>query len=1087
MSELVPSKPGTLVDIYRRPNTKDTPGWRGPASLIDVNEMPGTAIVTWQGRPYCLPLRHVRPHKGFAGAILAHATVLACFENNTPNTAHLTHLCRSDELTVHSVSRDPAGVTALMHIMDLADAAQYGKLETHGKLWIEQINSYRILPEGTDLNTPVHKFISTFCQSHLDGYIHDGVKFGTCIPRIPPMHHCMHGVILCWDRRNRANSFQQLVNPSLGISVRQLCGSRWNEFSVLLIYSYSRPADEHEETPIIELGDLPGNPHSYDDDFAMWETGSESVDHDNPMSSPDEPMNSDIHLPDNDPDTDMDNGPPQTQPKIDPDSDRSRSSRGRAKKREKKAPSETPTITCESDLPTRSKKDESSAPDSTPESHQDLEPLLPLQDDNTDLSGEADPSTDETREYSDMENQIDLAWKNLHQEIQESVHTFLGVKTEIPETDPVREMNISLKLDYPGSQSTNFFWSIGSGEVLAVGSEMEVKTYRVDSMTDNLSAEEMVTHEHLVREADVAEIKSFLNNNCWSIKHHSECNTNPVDCTWVRKWKMKTVEGKKKKIVKSRLCARGFLDSQKNAVSKFASTASRLSQKLLVSYAALHNLPLESWDISTAFLQGLSFKEVDEHARALGIASPVTSREVVLMVPGNVLFILDQLGFLAQYGISLEEMRNGTYLLCCEKSMYGLVDAPALWSLCFRSHMQLKLKAEPSHFDENFFMTRDPHSGMVVGLTTSHVDDLGVTGTASELKERKAKIESRFGKMSEHTLPFEHVGIEYSRTSSGLLLCQRRYVLQIKTTHIPRSRKPEDKCTSAETHELRAIIGALLYACITRIDIQAGVTALAQRVNCATLADLRSANNLVLRAKSCAHFGLHFPFMKGPFRLMNISDASFATKGTSYAIEGIIIALVPDKISGIRNHGLAPSEVRGDWMSSQCHVLYSASNKAKRVSHSTSHAESLAMVSSVHTSITLALRLEEQSSIYPLSLDEMIDLQDCGRWQVPIDIFSDCYDLIQLLTGSKGVPQDKTQRLIVLSLREKRIQGKTNYVVHLRTTDMVANSLTKVVLYDKQLSKLMTGEGLVFEQPWTIWAPLIPTDIYDEHDLMSMS
>ena len=51
--------PGTTkVEIYR--DDSGGQGWRGPATVLKVNEKAGTAIVEFQGRPYLVGLRHIR-------------------------------------------------------------------------------------------------------------------------------------------------------------------------------------------------------------------------------------------------------------------------------------------------------------------------------------------------------------------------------------------------------------------------------------------------------------------------------------------------------------------------------------------------------------------------------------------------------------------------------------------------------------------------------------------------------------------------------------------------------------------------------------------------------------------------------------------------------------------------------------------------------------------------------------------------------------------------------------------------------------------------------------------------------------------
>ena len=49
--------PGAILDLYRPPSSKDTPGWRGPAVLIELDRKAGSVVLKWQGRIYNVPLR----------------------------------------------------------------------------------------------------------------------------------------------------------------------------------------------------------------------------------------------------------------------------------------------------------------------------------------------------------------------------------------------------------------------------------------------------------------------------------------------------------------------------------------------------------------------------------------------------------------------------------------------------------------------------------------------------------------------------------------------------------------------------------------------------------------------------------------------------------------------------------------------------------------------------------------------------------------------------------------------------------------------------------------------------------------------
>ena len=62
--------PGSAVEIWRAPETKAGAGWHGLARLLEIDKDIGGAIVVWQGRPFKVPLRHVREHVGYIMAWL---------------------------------------------------------------------------------------------------------------------------------------------------------------------------------------------------------------------------------------------------------------------------------------------------------------------------------------------------------------------------------------------------------------------------------------------------------------------------------------------------------------------------------------------------------------------------------------------------------------------------------------------------------------------------------------------------------------------------------------------------------------------------------------------------------------------------------------------------------------------------------------------------------------------------------------------------------------------------------------------------------------------------------------------------------
>ena len=140
------------------------------------------------------------------------------------------------------------------------------------------------------------------------------------------------------------------------------------------------------------------------------------------------------------------------------------------------------------------------------------------------------------------------------------------------------------------------------------------------------------------------------------------------------------------------------------------------------------------------------------------------------------------------------------------------------------------------------------------------------------------------------------------------------------------------------------------------------------------------------------------------------------------------------------------------------HVIHAHGCKAKRVSYSTSHAETLSMVGGLETATLCMLRLAEM--MHPKkepSLKDLIEIQESGHPNLPMDFYGDCRDLFELVTGERTLPQDKTQRLYVLAVKEARLSGRLRYVNLVPTQSMTADCLTKAMVSDCMMLLLTTG------------------------------
>lgn len=117
------------------------------------------------------------------------------------------------------------------------------------------------------------------------------------------------------------------------------------------------------------------------------------------------------------------------------------------------------------------------------------------------------------------------------------------------------------------------------------------------------------------------------------------------------------------------------------------------------------------------------------------------------------------------------------------------------------------------------------------------------------------------------------------------------------------------------------------------------------------------------------------------------------------------------------------------------------------------------MVNGIESTTSVSTRLSEIMHHEPApSLDQLVVLQENGDPNLPAEYYSDCADLWELSTGQRTLPQDKSQRLYILGIRETRISGRMRLMSLVPTASMVAGSLTKPMVSTQPLHLLSTGK-----------------------------
>ena len=586
----------------------------------------------------------------------------------------------------------------------------------------------------------------------------------------------------------------------------------------------------------------------------------------------------------------------------------------------------------------------------------------------------------------------------------------------------------------------------GFAEYLVDVNTLEI--LRVDDDTANLTEQELIDFSETVHIADFKELHQFVEHSVFEGMKRSDlpANSNIVDCVWVRKWKQRPT------IVKSRMCARGCFDRQKHLIDRHSSTASRLSQRLVLSLGMVEGLiwgddiDTESLDISCAFLQGLRYEDLERLSRQLGFEQKAL-RSVCVVPPENAWSHFRRMSDAPEY-LKVPDASREHWCLKALKATYGFSDAPLMFQLALLQYLEEECGAHKSLFDSNFLYWVEyvDDKWQLTLLLTAHVDDLQVTGCLAKRTWLHGMLEKRFGPLKRQRMPYTHTGIELERLPSGTLrLHQDHFCSKLVLANIDKSRKEDEFLTGADVTTFRSLTCGALWACQTNCHELSCITSLQQKLSKPQVKDLINANQAIKRLRSShrERFGIYFRLLTPPLRVVCVSDASAANKQSDYATEGVCVLLAEDHAHPLQvdKHDFVvdgTSGVHGGHM----HLLICTSTKSKRISHSTSHAETHACARAIPNAQLVSMRICEpdlMSYVWPDRLTPMalLHITDSLRPWLATDAYVDCMDLFDLATGQKGVPVDKSQRLGILAIREERRSGRLRRFGHLTTHYML--------------------------------------------------
>nr|ABA94321.1 retrotransposon protein, putative, unclassified [Oryza sativa Japonica Group] len=349
------------------------------------------------------------------------------------------------------------------------------------------------------------------------------------------------------------------------------------------------------------------------------------------------------------------------------------------------------------------------------------------------------------------------------------------------------------------------------------------------------------------KDAMKEELNALVKNKTWElVKLPPEKRT--VGCKWVFTVKQ-TPEGKVDRY-KARLVAKGY--SQTYGIDYdeiFAPVAKMGTVRGLVSCAVNFGWPLHQLDVKNAFLHG------DLH------------EEVYMEIPPG-------------FGNS----QTVGKVCKLKKSLYGLKQSPRAWFDRFR-HAVCDMGYSQCNGDHTIFYK---HRGTHITILAVYVDDIVITG--DDVEEIRC-LKERLGKAFEvkDLGPLRYfLGIEIARSSKGIVLSQRKYVLDLltdigmlgcraSTTPIDRNHQlcaqsgdPVDK------EAYQRLVGRLIYLCHTRPDISYAVSVVSRYMHDPRTGHLDVVHKILRYLKGTPGKGLWFR-KNGHLNVEGYCDADWAS------------------------------------------------------------------------------------------------------------------------------------------------------------------------------------------------------------------
>ncbi|KAD7479992.1 hypothetical protein E3N88_03128 [Mikania micrantha] len=355
----------------------------------------------------------------------------------------------------------------------------------------------------------------------------------------------------------------------------------------------------------------------------------------------------------------------------------------------------------------------------------------------------------------------------------------------------------------------------------------------IDSNHEPKYFAQAVKNEHW-RQAMKDEIQALEENGTWSLEELPK-GKRTIDSKWVYKIKYKP-NGEIERY-KARLVAKGYTQMEGiDYHETFAPVAKLVTVRTLLAIATKRSWLIHQLDVNNAFLHG----DLDE--------------EIYMKVPE---------------GFSKED---DTRVCKLKKSLYGLKQASRNWYKKFTLAL-IEIGFKQTQMDHSLFIYKD---GDVCVTALIYVDDVIIAGNNIEkIQKTKNYLHAKFSIKDLGVLKY-FLGIEVTRTRKGLVLTQRKYILDIlddcglqgcRPSNFPMEQglklDKDNGEPKIDESQYRRLIGRLLYLQATQPDVAYAVNILSHFVSDPRQVHMDTATRVLRYLKATPGQGILLPYDGG--------------------------------------------------------------------------------------------------------------------------------------------------------------------------------------------------------------------------------